>query len=70
MLQGSAVADCVQAGHKAARQCVQQSGCVLSAPRIPTSLLGMGNPLLDISANVPQSVFDKYVMHVVHSNPG
>ena len=26
----------------------------------PGSLMGMGNPLLDISANVPQSVLDKY----------
>lgn len=59
LLQGKSVAECVQTGHAAARQCVQQSGCVLSAPAPPTLLLGMGNPLLDISANVPQAVFDK-----------
>ena len=55
-LQKCPVAECVEEGHKAARRCVQQSGCVLGPS---TQLLGMGNPLLDISANVPQAVFDK-----------
>ena len=32
------------------------------APALPTgiTLIGMGNPLLDISANVGQDLFDKY----------
>jgi len=60
LLQEKSVAECVKAGSAAARLCVQQSGCVLAPPAPPTLLLGMGNPLLDISANVPQAVFDKY----------
>jgi len=36
LLQGRGVAECVQEGHKAARLCVQQSGCVLSAPVVAT----------------------------------
>lgn len=31
---------------------------------MPTILLGMGNPLLDISAEVPQEVLDKYELKV------
>lgn len=58
---GESIANCVKAGHAAARLCVQQSGCVLPtvSTKSPIKLLGMGNPLLDISAEVPQEVFDK-----------
>jgi len=31
---------------------------------MPGTLLGMGNPLLDISAEVPQEVLDKYELKV------
>jgi hypothetical protein len=33
---------------------------------MPGTLLGMGNPLLDISAEVPQEVLDKYELKVWH----
>jgi sugar/nucleoside kinase (ribokinase family) len=61
LLKGKNIQSCVDAGHYAASVILGVSGCCLpSTPPYAGGLLGLGNPLLDISADVGQDVLDKY----------
>ena len=65
LAQGKSTATAVNAGHYAAGVIIRVSGTALPAtPPAFSSLdycvLGMGNPLLDISADVDQAFLDKY----------